>query len=80
MKMQFNINLKFDDSFEQKVFSTQQEIFGPDFRKHLLGFIGHLLKLEESDKAMVETFIIKKLPDDCPEDPDVKNDISGAAK
>ena len=31
-------------------------------------------------KAIVNSFIIKKLPDNEPEDEDIKNDISGAAK
>lgn len=80
MKMQFKINLSFDDSFEKKIFTTQQEIFSPEFRKNLLGFIGHLLKLKEEDNAVVDSFIIKKLLDECKEDPDIKNDISGDAQ
>lgn len=79
MKMQFKINLQFDDSYEKKVFTTQNEIFGPEFRKKLLSFLGHLLQLAEEDNCIVESFIIKKLADGSPEDPDIKNDISGDA-
>lgn len=79
MKLQFKINLQFDDSYEKKIFTTQNEIFGPEFRKNLLGFLGHLLQLKEEDKCIVESFIIRKLADDSPQDPDLKNDISGDA-
>lgn len=79
MKMQFKINLSFDDSFEKKIFTSHGEMFGSEFRKHLLGFLGHLLKLEEEDKCIVDSFIIKKLADDSPQDPDIKNDVSGDA-
>jgi len=79
MKMQFKINLTFDDSFETKIFTSHGEIFGPEFRKHFLGYLGHLLKLEEGDKCIVDSFIIKKLSDDAPQDPDIRDDVSGDA-
>lgn len=79
MKMQFKINLSFADEYEKKIFTTQGEIFGPEFRKKLLGYVGHLLKLEKEDNCFVDSFVIKKLPDDAI-DEDIKNDISGVAQ
>jgi hypothetical protein len=80
MKMQFKINLSFNDEFEKKVFTDKQEIFGPEFRKQLLGYIGHLLKVTKEDAAEVESFIIKRLDPTTGPDEDIKNDISGAAQ
>lgn len=80
MKLQFKINLSIDDNFEKKMFTSQQEIFGVEFRKSLLSYLGHLLKVEVEDKAIVESFIIKKLDDNSPPDEDINNDISGVAQ
>ena len=80
MKMQFKINLTFNDAFENKVFTDNKEIFGPEFRKQLLGYIGHLLKVTKEDEAQVESFIIKRLDPASEPDEDIKNDISGAAQ
>lgn len=80
MKLQFKINLQFSDEFEKKVFTEKSEIFGPEFRKQFLGYLGYLLKLDKEDNAMVESFIIKKLDNSTPPDEDIKNDISGDAE
>lgn len=80
MKLQLKINLEFDDLFEKKILSDIQNILGPEFRKQFLGYLGFLLKVSPEDKAVVNSFIVKKLPNTEPEDEDIKNDISGAAK
>lgn len=80
MKLQLKVNLEFDNSFEKKILLDMQNILGPEFRKQFLGYLGFLLKITPEDKAIVNSFIIKKLPDNEPEDEDIKNDISGAAK
>ena len=80
MKLQFKVNLTLDDEFEKKMFTTKQEIFGPEFRKQFLIYLGHLLRLEKEDNAIVDAFIIKKLADDASEDEDIAKDITGDAK
>lgn len=80
MKMQFKINLKFSDEFEKKVFTEKSEIFGPEFRKQFLGYLGFLLKVSKEDGAEVESFIIKKIDDSAGPDEDIVKDISGAAQ
>lgn len=80
MKMQFKINLKFNEEFEKKVFTEKSEIFGPEFRKQFLGYLGHLLKVTKEDGAEVESFIIKRLDPSSGPDEDIKNDISGVAQ
>jgi len=79
MKLQFKVNLTLDNEFEKKMFTTKQEIFGPEFRKQFLSYLGHLLRLEKEDNAIVDAFIIKKIADTDPEDEDIKNDITGDA-
>ncbi len=79
MKLQFKINLSFEDCFERKLFEEKKEIFGPKFRQEFLGYLGFLMRVDEEDKARVESFIIKRLPDSSEEDVDIKNDISGDA-
>ena len=80
MKLQFKINLNLNDEFEKKMFTTKSEVFGVEFRKKLLGYLGFLLSLESSDECTVDSFIIAKIPKDSCDDPDIKNDICGVAK
>lgn len=37
------------------------------------------MDVQKEEKAEVDSFIIKRLPDDAPPDPDIKNDVTGDA-
>lgn len=79
MKLQIKVNITIDDSFEKKAFDPSKGMFSPDFRNKFLSYLGFLMDVQKEEKAEVDSFIIKRLPDDAPPDPDIKNDVTGDA-
>lgn len=79
MKIELKIRINIEESFEKRLFDENDGMFTPDFRSKLLSYLGHLMKVEEEDKAMIDSFIIKRIPDDSQPDLDIKNDITGQA-
>ena len=79
MKIELKIRINIEDAFEKRLFDEAGGMFTPDFRSKLLSYLGHLMKVEEEDKATIDSFIIKRIPDDSKPDPDIENDVTGQA-
>jgi hypothetical protein len=79
MKIELKIRIDIADSFEQRMFNDDKGMFSPKFRNDFLSYLGFLMDVKEEEEAKIDSFVIKKLPQDCEPDPDIKNDITGQA-
>lgn len=79
MKIELKIRINIEESFEKRLFDEKDGMFTVDFRSNLLSYLGHLMKVQEEDKATIDSFIIKRISDNAEPDPDIKNDITGQA-
>ena len=79
MKLEIKIRINIDPSFEKRMFDPEKGMFSPDFRNKFLSYLGFLMDVQKEEKAEVDSFIIKRLPNDAPPDPDIQNDVTGDA-
>jgi hypothetical protein len=79
MKIELKIRINIEEAFEKRLFDQSSGMFSPKFRSDLLSYLGHLMKVEEEDKATIDSFIIKRIPEDSQPDPDINNDVTGQA-
>lgn len=79
MKIELKIRINIEESFEKRLFDEKDGMFTVDFRSNLLSYLGHLMKVQEEDKATIDSFIIKRISDNAEPDSDIKNDINGLA-
>ncbi len=79
MKIELKIRINIEESFEKRLFDEKEGMFTPDFRSNLLSYLGHLMQVKGEDKALIDSFIIKRITDDAEPDPDIKNDVTGQA-